>query len=213
MAVWTTPRTWVTGEIVTSSIGNVHWRDNLSFLYGDRDFKNTVKDVANTAAETDLLNAEWTALGGILTTTGWLRAILYGDLLYNRNVADTIAVRVSLGGTDLYYSGTTTAALLPPLALSANRGAWRMELDFTMQNATNAITMNGLLALGWRTNAPTTGLGDMSAMLAPSTFGSNGAVTIDMTTNKTFTVKVTWSTASASNSFRLQGAQFQSRNT
>lgn len=26
---WTTPRTWVTGEIVTAAIGNLHWRDNL----------------------------------------------------------------------------------------------------------------------------------------------------------------------------------------
>lgn len=27
---WTTPRTWVTGEIVTAAIGNTHWRDNLN---------------------------------------------------------------------------------------------------------------------------------------------------------------------------------------
>lgn len=29
---WTTPRTWVTGEVVTASIGNIHWRDNLNEL-------------------------------------------------------------------------------------------------------------------------------------------------------------------------------------
>ena len=27
---WTTPRTWVTGELVTAAIGNVHWRDNFN---------------------------------------------------------------------------------------------------------------------------------------------------------------------------------------
>jgi len=25
---WTAPRTWVAGELVTASMGNVHWRDN-----------------------------------------------------------------------------------------------------------------------------------------------------------------------------------------
>ena len=29
---WTAPRTWVSGELVTAAIGNVHWRDNLSYL-------------------------------------------------------------------------------------------------------------------------------------------------------------------------------------
>ena len=26
---WTAPRTWVTGEVITASIGNTHWRDNF----------------------------------------------------------------------------------------------------------------------------------------------------------------------------------------
>lgn len=30
---WTTPRTWVSGETVTASLGNTHWRDNLQYLY------------------------------------------------------------------------------------------------------------------------------------------------------------------------------------
>ena len=31
---WTTPRTWVAGEVVTAAIGNVHWRDQLNALRG-----------------------------------------------------------------------------------------------------------------------------------------------------------------------------------
>ncbi len=31
---WTAPRTWVSGEIVTASLGNTHWRDNLRYLKG-----------------------------------------------------------------------------------------------------------------------------------------------------------------------------------
>ncbi len=33
---WTTPRTWVSGETVTASLGNTHWRDNLNYLYDNR---------------------------------------------------------------------------------------------------------------------------------------------------------------------------------
>ena len=31
---WTTPRTWVAGELVTASIMNTHVRDNLTALLG-----------------------------------------------------------------------------------------------------------------------------------------------------------------------------------
>lgn len=29
---WTSPRTWVAGEVVTASIGNTHWRDNFKAI-------------------------------------------------------------------------------------------------------------------------------------------------------------------------------------
>ena len=32
--LWTAPRTWVAGEIITADIGNAHWRDNLLYLKG-----------------------------------------------------------------------------------------------------------------------------------------------------------------------------------
>ena len=30
------PRTWVSGETVTASLANTHWRDNLNYLYDNR---------------------------------------------------------------------------------------------------------------------------------------------------------------------------------
>lgn len=30
---WTTPRTWVSGELVTASMMNTHVRDNLNYLF------------------------------------------------------------------------------------------------------------------------------------------------------------------------------------
>jgi len=31
---WTAPRTWVTGELVTATLGNEQWRDNMKWLGG-----------------------------------------------------------------------------------------------------------------------------------------------------------------------------------
>ncbi len=36
-AIWTAPRTWATGEIVTAAIMNTHLRDNLDYLKGQAD--------------------------------------------------------------------------------------------------------------------------------------------------------------------------------
>lgn len=42
---WTTPRTWVAAELVTASLGNTHWRDNLNalrdYLLGNQDLGAT----------------------------------------------------------------------------------------------------------------------------------------------------------------------------
>lgn len=51
---WTAPRTWVASEVVTASIGNTHWRDNLKMI-GD----------AWEAYTPTLLN--WTLGNGTLT--------------------------------------------------------------------------------------------------------------------------------------------------
>jgi hypothetical protein len=37
MTAWTAPRTWTASELVTASIGNTHWRDNLLYLKEQRD--------------------------------------------------------------------------------------------------------------------------------------------------------------------------------
>lgn len=51
---YTTPRTWVDGEVVTAAIGNVHWRDNIAYC---RDMGNVylagwIPDAAGLAAGT-----------------------------------------------------------------------------------------------------------------------------------------------------------------
>ena len=35
---WTTPRTWISGEMATAALMNVHVRDNLNFLFSTLDY-------------------------------------------------------------------------------------------------------------------------------------------------------------------------------
>lgn len=53
---WTTPRTWVDGEVETASLMNTHVRDNLSFLFGDTAWQS-VSTYFNSWAEYDLTGA------------------------------------------------------------------------------------------------------------------------------------------------------------
>ena len=47
-AVWTTPRTWTAGELVTAAIGNSAWRDNLLYLKDSPTFDQNVTVTGTT---------------------------------------------------------------------------------------------------------------------------------------------------------------------
>lgn len=51
---WTTPRTWVTGELVTAALGNTHWRDNLDYLKTEADKHNDVSHAEPARALTTI---------------------------------------------------------------------------------------------------------------------------------------------------------------
>lgn len=55
---WTTPRTWVAGEVLTSTLLNTHVRDNLNFLYSGRPAARATLPSAQT-----IPNATWTIIG------------------------------------------------------------------------------------------------------------------------------------------------------
>lgn len=46
---WTSPRTWVTGEVVTASVMNTHVRDNLAYLKDSPTFDGSII-ISGTAA-------------------------------------------------------------------------------------------------------------------------------------------------------------------
>ena len=82
---WSAPRTWVTGELVTSTIMNQHVRDNLLAAHAD--------GVDYTPAWTSTGTAP--ALGNGTITGRYLRA---GDLI-------VVKVHLTMGSTTTYGTG------------------------------------------------------------------------------------------------------------
>lgn len=73
---WTTPRTWVAGEVVTAAMGNTHWRDNLNETWhevGYTEFTSTV--LANTVLE---VAATSVVSAGALTFSGAPATVEFG---------------------------------------------------------------------------------------------------------------------------------------
>jgi hypothetical protein len=64
---WTTPRTWVAGEVVTDTIMNAHVRDNLAFLKAFT--TNAQTSTAYTFAFVDAHNIVELANAGAITAT------------------------------------------------------------------------------------------------------------------------------------------------
>lgn len=73
---WTSPRTWVTGELVTAAIMNLHVRDNLSYLKASPAFDGAITVsgtvTATVATSINALQAVQSSTGAV--QIGWSRA-------------------------------------------------------------------------------------------------------------------------------------------
>lgn len=68
---WTTPRTWVTGELVTATIMNTHIRDNLNALKAPPTDSHVVNEASDyTTTSTSFVDVDATDLALTITTTG-----------------------------------------------------------------------------------------------------------------------------------------------
>lgn len=65
---WTTPRTWTTGELVTASIGNTHWRDNFNETAPAK--VTTANDMLYATAANTLARLAATASAVLVTSAG-----------------------------------------------------------------------------------------------------------------------------------------------
>lgn len=92
MASWTVPRTWVAGELITASIGNVQWRDNEAYLKDSPTFDGSVIVTSNLSAGTLLSYAETKTAPSISAGALTLDCALGTYFAVSLNAAVTITV-------------------------------------------------------------------------------------------------------------------------
>lgn len=193
---WTAPRTWVTDEIVTSSLLNTHVRDNLLSLSHSYDYSVSDTDVANTAAETSLWSKVIT--GGDMGSNGMLKLSILGDYLHNNAGGDSLAVKVKFGGTTIFNDTLAFGGVV-----GATRQPFWIEAVLANRGSTSSQLLSGLLFSTYaNTSAPATGIGFISHSVAQTVGTFSNTAAIDTTTDQTFQITVQWSTASANNSWR-----------
>lgn len=219
---------WNGSSFVRSSVTNVGpaslgsgTPSSLNFLRGDGVWataagytvlrKTSVTDVVNTTTATDLLAG--VGVLPVLTTTGIVAVTIIGDYLNNSGAGVSAALEVKLGATTIWKDTIVAAG---NSFASANRRAFRLQLEIINQSATNSQQAGGYWWLGAE-DLPTTGTGGSaggSAVVggmagiahheAASPFGGSAAE--DTSVSKTLTVNVTHGTAAATISWRALGA-------
>ena len=193
---WTAPRTWVTDEVVTSSLMNTHVRDNELALYHPLALETADRDVASTASELSLWS---TTAGGVtvpanaMGTNGAIRVHFVGDYLWNNNAADTVTVRVKFGGSTVLSAWSD---VMSGGSLSASRFAWDLAVCVCNRGATNAQVVQSVMNVDIGVNVYDTGT---RVRIATSAVNTTVAQTLDVTAQ--------WSAASAGNSIKKFWAQ------
>jgi len=139
--------------------------------------------VTNTVTTTDIYL--YTLAGGVLGTQGAVRLLLSGNYTNNTGAGRGLTLIVKYGGTTM-FSDASGATDIPT---SATARPWRIKLEISGANATNAQTLSGKFVLTRDATAPTTGIGsiktadDLAAVLG-------GTAAIDSTLNKDVEVEI-----------------------
>lgn len=209
---WTTPRTWVVGDVVTASMMNTNVRDNLLAL-SQPQRKTTSKTVNTTTTATDLLNGEITIAGGVMGTSGVVRVDAWGD--WKNNSGGTVApprIQVVFGGTTLFDTGASGGA-----GDAVTRYHWEVRLLILNTGAVNAQTAvfdfkGGFNCVNYIQNAFTTGEGSYVqglSVVGAEMFLAHGvspSTAVDTSTSKALVLNVINGSASGTYETKLLGS-------
>lgn len=189
---------FTTGVLVATAELNVlaraHWR------------KLTTKDVVNTVATVDLLNAEITVDAGAMSTNRMIRATLVGDYLNNTGGAQNGNLLLKFGATSLW--GDTLGGG-GGIASSATRHPWMAQFTIANLGATNSQQVGGFFWFGLATAGAAAGVGTIgTAFSAQTAFGTpiTGTAAEDTTAAKALVFSMTHNAANAALSIRLLNA-------
>lgn len=156
-AIWTAPRTWTTGEVVTAGMLNTHLRDNLEFLKLREDTPLNLFTILNgfsfTTTSTTFVDVN-AAFVGSLATSGAPLMIGASGSWKNSSAGADCCLDVNLNGSRI---GNTTYGLTLMQAPAAN--AFQ---PFAFTQVRNLAAGTHTLRLQWRVSGGTLEIGGVN---------------------------------------------------
>ncbi|MCA0456134.1 MAG: hypothetical protein LCI00_19305 [Chloroflexi bacterium] len=92
-AIWTTPKSWATSELLTAALLNTHLRDNLDWLKTPPAGIDTAMSIATTSAT--LVDVTGSAIS--VTTTGGGLDVFFTGAIYSSGIA-TLTYALNIDG-------------------------------------------------------------------------------------------------------------------
>ena len=158
-AIWTLPRTWATGEIVTAAQLNTHLRDNLEFLKLREDTPlnhfTCNSTTAYTTTSTTFTDVDGAGLSGTLTTSGGPLLIGAAGSWKSSGTGIDVCLDVTVNGARIGHA-TYGITLLQSVAANLY-----MPVCWSQARPLAAGTYS--LKLQWRTSSGTLSLGPLSS--------------------------------------------------
>jgi hypothetical protein len=159
-AVWTLPRTWATGEIVTAAQLNTHLRDNLEYLKlrEDTPLNYFTCSAANTytTTSTTFTDVDAAGLAGSLVTSGGPVLIGVASAWKSSGTSIDVCLDVTINGARI---GHATYGVTFMQSVAANL---LMPVAWSQVRALAAGTY--ALKLQWRTSSGTLSMGPAAAV-------------------------------------------------
>jgi hypothetical protein len=193
---WITPRTWITGELVTASLLNVHVRDDLTFLFTDGTRRLAAYGVTtfNTSiVEQTMLSTVIT--GGSMSTNRTLKLEGFFSLASDAGGARNVNTRLKFGGTT-HLSGNV------PLVVNSTYYCYFIAL---IQN----ITASSQKIIGHVTCASSAGGAAWNVISTTNTMVAGASGAINTTVDQTLALTMQMDASAAAFSITMQSGSLE----
>jgi len=185
---WTSPHTFIVGELVTAAQLNTNIRDNTNALLHPLALSGTLVTISNSAAETSI--GSFTVPGNTMGANGTLDILYAGTIKHAHAGGDSMTVRLKFGGT---------THLADSITFSQIENELYFELRVRVINL--GLTSSQFLIADWSSPSGLTGTNQttLATWQNPSTlYVAHALPAIDTTADRVFDATVQFSIASGS---------------